>query len=99
MPNVDVSYEELSGTAARLARGRIDLEDTLGELQRLVGGLVADGFVTDRASSAFQSAYDEFTVGASRAIGGLDGMAQFLRASAEAFARTDDGLAAALRGS
>ncbi|WP_285114103.1 WXG100 family type VII secretion target [Leifsonia sp. fls2-241-R2A-40a] len=98
MTNITIDYGQLTATAARLGHGQSQLEATLRELKATVDGLVASGFTTERASSAFQLAYDEFTTGATRVVSGLQGMAHFLHATADSFGQTDASLAGALRG-
>ena len=68
MANVNVTYEEMKSQATKLAAGRQEIESKLNELKGQVDNLVAGGFVTDSASAAFQTSYDEFTKGASQTI-------------------------------
>jgi WXG100 family type VII secretion target len=96
--NVSVTYEEMKSQATKLAAGRQDIESKLNELKGQVDNLVAGGFVTDSASAAFQTSYDEFTKGASQTIEGLDGMGNYLNKAAEAFQSVDSELASALKG-
>lgn len=98
MANVNVTYQELTNTATRLTSGQQEIEQKLGELKKLVDSLIAEGFQTDKASGAFGTSYTEFTTGASKTIGGLEGMAQFLKATADAFTQVDDQLSSALKG-
>ena len=50
-------------------------------------------FTTSRASGAFDTAYQEFTQGATRTIQGIDGMADYLNKAAQALQQTDEQLA------
>ena len=70
----------------------------LTELQTLANNLVGSGFVTDSASGAFQTSYDNFTQGTTQAVTGLDGMSQFLTAAADALSNVDTELGNAIRG-
>ena len=98
MANVNVTYEEMRSQATKLAAGRQEIESKLNELKGQVDALVSGGFVTDSASAAFQSSYDEFSKGASQTIEGLDGMGNYLTKAAEAFQSVDSELASALKG-
>ncbi|MBD8870506.1 WXG100 family type VII secretion target [Nocardioides sp. MJB4] len=98
MANVNVTYEEMKSQATKLAAGRQEIESKLNELKGQVDSLVSGGFVTDSASAAFQSSYDEFSKGASQTIEGLDGMGNYLNKAAEAFQSVDSELASALKG-
>ncbi len=97
MANVNVTYAELTGTAAKLASGQAELEDKLTSLKALVDDLINQGFQTDKASGAFATAYDDFTTGAKTTIGGIEQMCTFLTKAAEGFTSTDDALASSLQ--
>lgn len=96
MANLNVSYAELEAAGSRLDAGRGELESKLSELQRLIESLVTSGYVTDRSSKAFEEEYQAFTHGAQQAIGGLEGLASYLRHAAETLRNTDQQLAAGL---
>ncbi|MBF4160285.1 WXG100 family type VII secretion target [Nocardioides acrostichi] len=96
MANVNVTYEEMSAQAGKLTNGRTEIETQLHTLQSQVQDLVAGGFVTDTASQAFNSSYEEFTKGVSKVLEGLDGMADYLNKAADAFKNVDSELAKAL---
>lgn len=98
MANVNVTYQELTDTANRLKTGQSDIENKLSELKKAVDQLISAGFQTDKASGAFSSSYDQFTTGATKTIQGLEGMSQFLKASADAFTQVDDQLSSAIKG-
>lgn len=96
MANVNVTYEQMRDQATKLNNGRIEIENMLTQLKGQVEALVSGGFVTDTASQAFNSSYQEFSTGVSSAIEGLDGMATYLNKAAEAFQNVDTELANAL---
>ena len=98
MANVNVTYQELTDTATKLTTGQSDIEGKLTELKKAVDQLINAGFQTDKASGAFASSYEEFTTGAKQTIQGLEGMSQFLKASADAFTQVDDQLSSAIKG-
>jgi WXG100 family type VII secretion target len=93
MANMDVSYEELRGTAGQLRNGQTAIMDQLTSLSAQVNNLVASGFKTDQASGKFQQSYEEFTTGAKQAIEGIEGMASFLEQTATTLQETDAQLA------
>jgi WXG100 family type VII secretion target len=98
MANVNVTYDELRGQAAQLRNGQQQLTEILHNLQTQVNNLVSSGFVTDQASGAFQTSYEEFTTGTTQAIEGLEGMASFLEQTATTLADVDSQLAQGIRG-
>ena len=98
MANMNVTYSEMTDAAGRLITGKDDLVSKLSELQTLVNNLVGSGFVTDSASGAFQTSYDNFTQGTTQAVTGLDGMSQFLTAAADTLSNVDTELGNAIRG-
>ena len=98
MASLNVTYQDIDTVKTALDTGQTDLEGILTELKGKVDELVAAGFQTDKASGAFQSAYEEFTSGATKAVGGLEGMRDFLKATSEAFEQLDSDLSSALNG-
>ncbi|WP_353987288.1 WXG100 family type VII secretion target [Ruicaihuangia caeni] len=98
MANMNVTYSEMNDAAGRLTTGKEELTSKLNELQVLINNLVNAGFVTDAASGAFQSSYEQFTKGATETVSGLDGMSQFLIKAAEALKNVDEELGRAISG-
>ncbi|MCP2029981.1 WXG100 family type VII secretion target [Okibacterium sp. HSC-33S16] len=98
MANMNVTYSEMTDAATRLTTGKEDLVSKLTELQTQVNSLVQNGFVTDQASGAFQTSYDQFTKGTTEAVNGLEGMSQFLTKAAEALGNVDSELAKGISG-
>ncbi|TPW72255.1 WXG100 family type VII secretion target [Schumannella sp. 10F1B-5-1] len=98
MPNVNVTYSDMTDAANRLIAGKDDITAKLTELQTLVNGLVQGGFVTDAASGAFHTSYEQFTKGTTEAVNGLDGMSQFLTKAADALQNVDSELAKGIGG-
>ncbi|MGN6608481.1 MAG: WXG100 family type VII secretion target [Jatrophihabitans sp.] len=96
MANLNVTYQDMEDAAGRLVNGQHEIEAKLSELKRLIDGLVAAGYVTDRSSKAFDSSYAEFNDGATKTIGGLEGMSSFLKNAAHALSDTDSQLANSL---
>lgn len=98
MANVNVTYDEMRTAATQLRNGQQQLTDTLHQLKGLVDSLVSQGFVTDQASGAFQTSYEQFTTGTTQAVSGIDGMAGFLDQAAQTLSDVDSQLAAGIRG-
>ncbi|RBY94433.1 WXG100 family type VII secretion target [Blastococcus sp. TBT05-19] len=98
MPNVNVTYEQMEDAAGRLTNGQAEIDGMLGQLQALVQNLVAEGYVTDSSSKAFQASYDSFTQGARQTIAGLEGMSSYLTQAAATFRDADTQLSGALGG-
>ncbi|MFE6969097.1 WXG100 family type VII secretion target [Isoptericola sp. NPDC057653] len=98
MANMNVTYDELRSQAGQLRNGQQQMTDILHNLQSQVNNLVSSGFVTDQASGAFQTSYEEFTTGTTQAIEGLEGMASFLEQAAQTLSDADSQLAQGIRG-
>ena len=64
----------------------------------LTDTLVAEGFVTDQSSKAFESSYQEFNDGINKTVAGLEGLSGFLTKAASTFRDSDSGLAQGLKG-
>jgi WXG100 family type VII secretion target len=98
MANMNVTYSDMTDAANRLNSGKEDIISKLNELQSLVNNLVSGGFVTDSASGAFHTSYDQFNKGTQQAVGGLDGMSQFLTKAAQQLQSVDSDLAKGIGG-
>jgi WXG100 family type VII secretion target len=95
--NVNVTYQEMRDASNKLNSGREEILTKLSELKNLVNNLVNGGYVTDSSSKQFDQSYTEFNEGATKVIGGLEGMGKYLTAAADTFQQADDELAKALR--
>ncbi|WP_130179058.1 WXG100 family type VII secretion target [Cryobacterium sp. SO1] len=98
MANLNVTYDEMDDAAKRLQNGQMDLESKLGELKNLVGGLVSGGFVTEKASVAFEATYTDFNESATKMVGSLDGISEYIKQAALALRGTDEELAKVIKG-
>jgi uncharacterized protein YukE len=98
MANINVTFQDLKTASGQIITGKGALEDKINELQRLVTDLVSSGFVTDQASGAFQESFTTFTQGATQAVGGAQGMADYLTKAADSLQSADTELANAIRG-
>lgn len=97
MANLNVSYDAMNSEASALANGRQEIEGNLTALANRINGLVANGFVTDSASGAFQQMYEEFTTSAKNTIASLDQIANTLKQMAQTMQETDQQLANSIR--
>jgi len=98
MADVSVSYDHLDQVAKQLTTGQGEIERQLLDLKKQVDALVAEGFVTDQSSKAFESSYQEFNDGINKTVGGLEGLSGFLTKAASTFRDSDSGLAQGLKG-
>jgi len=96
MGNVNVTYDQMADAASRLRSGKEEIVEKIGEMKKLVDGLVNAGYVTDSSSKAFEASYNEFNDGASKTIEGLKGMGDYLDTAAQTFREADEQLAKAL---
>jgi WXG100 family type VII secretion target len=96
MTNMNVSYSELQNACSQLEKGRDSIYQELDALRSRIGNLVTSGFVTDRSSNAFNSAYERYTSGARTTIQGLDEVVTFLRKVEATLRDTDAQLAASI---
>ncbi len=97
MANLRVTFEDMRGAAVRLRGGQDELTATLAGLQGLIDSLVAEGFVTDAASVAFQETYSQFTHSATSTVAALEQLGAFLASAADAMQQTDEALAGQIR--
>lgn len=98
MSDMDVTYEDMEEAGNRLIDEREQIDQKLSQLQSYIDNLVQTGFVTSRASRAFDDSYREFTQGARKVIEGLEGMGTYLKTAADTYRQTDEGLEGAIRG-
>jgi len=88
----------MTDAAARLTAGEQDLTAKLTELNTLINNLVANGYVTDQSSRAFDDTFNQFITGTKQAVEGLDGLSKYLTAAANALQATDQQLAQTIKG-
>ncbi|MFR0556025.1 type VII secretion protein [Pseudoscardovia radai] len=97
MANLNVSYADIEATVSRLQQGQSDLNQELQNLKAQVDDLVSSGFITDKASGAFQQSYQEFTDGATKTVNGLEGICDYLNKAQQAMQELDSQLASQLQ--
>jgi WXG100 family type VII secretion target len=93
MANLNVSYQDMHDQAGKLNQAKEQIQSELVSLKSQIDNLVANGFVTDRASVAFQQDYDQYNQGAKQTIDALSDIANRLTQTAQALADTDAALA------
>jgi uncharacterized protein YukE len=87
-----VDYEKLEMVAGQLTSAEEEMLEKLTYLVGVVDGLVADGFVTDTASSSFDEAYNQFTTSTRTGLEALPSMANYLKLVATKYRETDESL-------
>ncbi|WP_314720065.1 WXG100 family type VII secretion target [uncultured Actinomyces sp.] len=97
MANISASYEEMRQQAQALRNTRDQITQELQRARMQVDNLVSSGFVTDSASGAFQTSYQEFTTSATKTIDALTTISQNLDQVVHTLEDTDKSLAAQLR--
>ncbi|MGC0421741.1 WXG100 family type VII secretion target [Embleya sp. AB8] len=61
MPDVNVNFDEIAGSATRMGTKLSDISNELTTLEHTVSGLLQDGLVFEKASPALQEAYNTFS--------------------------------------
>ena len=97
MANLNVTYDDITNTAAQLRQGQSEIEQKLTELSSLVDNLVGSGFQTDQASGAFDDSFTQFVTGTKQAVDGLAGLAKYLDSASQTLQQTDTELANAIK--
>ena len=97
MANISASYEEMRQQAQALRNTRDQITQELQRARMQVDNLMSSGFVTDSASGAFQTSYQEFTTSATKTIDALTTISQNLDQVVRTLEETDKSLASQLR--
>ena len=97
MATIGASYEEMRQQAQALRNTRDQITQELQRARMQVDNLVSSGFVTDSASGAFQTSYQEFTTSATKTIDALTTISQNLDQVVRTLEETDKSLASQLR--
>jgi len=93
MANMHVSYQDMTTQAGKLRQYQDRIKTDLGIAAREIDGLVASGFVTDRASVKFHENYQQFTTSANSTIDALDQIARTLEQTASTLQQADADIA------
>lgn len=97
MANISASYEDMRSQANALITTRDNIQQQLQQAKMQVDNLVSSGFVTDAASGAFQTSYQEFTTSATKTIDSLTSISSNLNQVVSTLEETDTSLASQLR--
>ena len=89
---MQVTYVEMEDAAKRLANDEEAMNEILNHLQSYIEGLVGSGFVTERASESFNSAFQQFKRDTSSGLEALTAMGTYLREAQRRLKETDEGL-------
>ncbi len=96
MPNLNVTYAEMSDTASRMRNNKNDIDAKLTECKSIVDGLVSSGFVTDQASGKFDEVHTEFVNSANQVMETLEQLSQWLDKAVDALRDMDSQMAGSL---
>jgi WXG100 family type VII secretion target len=97
MPNMNVTYAEMSESATKLRNNKNDIESKLTTCKSIVDTLVGSGFVTEQASGKFDEVHTEFVTSATQVMETLDQLSQWLDQAVEALREMDRQLATSLK--
>jgi WXG100 family type VII secretion target len=97
MADLNVTYSDLTDSAARLRTGQQDMDQQLADLGSMISNLTSSGFVTDHASGAFHDTFTHYQTSLKQAIDALDGLASYLEQAAKTMEETDTQLAASIQ--
>ncbi|MEY9874620.1 WXG100 family type VII secretion target [Streptacidiphilus sp. MAP12-33] len=96
MANMNVTYQEMSDTAARMRNNKTDIDDKLTDCKNIVDSLTGNGFVTDQASGRFDEVHTEFVNSANQAMETLDQLSTWLDKAVDAMREMDTQLTSSL---
>lgn len=98
MANLNVTYAEMSDSAAKMRNNKTDIDARLTECKSIVDNLTASGFVTDQASGQFDQVHSDFVNAANKTMETLDQLSQWLDKTVDAMRSMDSDLARSLQG-
>ena len=96
MPNLNVTYGEMSDAATRMRNDKADIDSKIAECKSIVDQLTASGFVTDQASGRFDDVHNEFVTSAGQLMDSLDQLSQWLDKAVQAMQHMDTQMAQSL---
>ncbi len=96
MANLNVTYQEMSDTAATMRNNKADIDDKLNQCKSIVDSLTTNGFVTEQASGKFDEVHTEFNTSATQAMDTLDQLSQWLDKAVAAMQDMDTQLSGSL---
>ncbi|HEY3867645.1 MAG TPA: WXG100 family type VII secretion target [Actinocrinis sp.] len=78
MPNLNVTYGDMSDSASRMRNNKADIDAKIADCKSIVDTLTGSGFVTDQASGRFDEVHTEFVNSANQLMDSLDQLSQWL---------------------
>ena len=97
MPNLNITYAEMTESAGRLRSNKTEIDARLEDSKRLVNALVASGFVTDQASGRFDEVNTQFVTAANELMTNLETLSTWLDNAVTALQDVDTQMAGSLR--
>jgi len=97
MPNLNITYAEMTESAGRLRSNKAEIDSRLEDSKRLVNSLVASGFVTDQASGRFDEVNTQFVASANELMMNLEMLSKWLDDAVTALQDVDTQMASSLR--
>ena len=96
MPNLNVTYEEMSDSASRMRNDKSDIDSKIADCKSIVDTLTASGFVTDQASGKFDEVHTQFVNSANQLMDSLEQLSQWLDKAVQSMQDMDTQLAQSL---
>ncbi|MFX0592282.1 WXG100 family type VII secretion target [Melissospora conviva] len=96
MPNLNITYTEMSDSATRMRNNKNEIDARLTECKSIVDNLTGSGFVTDQASGKFDEVHTEFVTAANEVMENLDLLSEWLDKAVQALRDMDTQLAGSL---
>lgn len=97
MPNLNITYAEMSESASRLRANKAEIDSRLSDSKSLVNALVASGFVTDQASGQFDEVNTQFVTAANELMTNLESLSGWLDQAVTSLQEVDAQMASSLR--
>jgi WXG100 family type VII secretion target len=96
MPNLNVTYQEMSDTASKMRNDKAEIDARLADCKSIVDSMTANGFVTEQASGRFEQVSSDFVNSANKAMETLDQLSQWLDKAVDALRQMDSDMANSL---
>lgn len=96
MADIHATYQEMSDTATRLRNNKNEVVGRLTDCQKIVQGLVTNGFVTQQASGKFDEVSTKFISSSKEAMETLETLSGWLDKAVEALRQMDQDMANSL---
>jgi WXG100 family type VII secretion target len=89
MADIEINYQVVQVSAAKLDAGREKLEEQLQQLAREIDSLTTEQYRTREASGRFKEGYLEWQKGANHLVSSLTGMSRYLHRVMNEYADLD----------